>query len=83
MKESNLQLGANGGSAVVAEVQHSSGCDPQAQQHAEVIHQQNRGSPIPHWLHPPGTRAAHTGLDGLVETPQADRGVPEYTTTGH
>lgn len=65
----SLQLGTDGGSAVVAEVQHSSGRDPQAQQHAEVVHQQNRGSPIPRRLHLPATRAAHTGLDGLVETP--------------
>ena len=74
----NLQLGADGGPAVVAEVQHGSGAHPQTQQHTEVIHQQHRGSPLLWVVCPlsPLTGAAQTGPDKLVQTLQANRRIP-------
>lgn len=70
---SNLQLGADGGSAVVAEVQHGVDARPQTPQHAEVVHQQHRGSPL---LLLPDARTGRTGPDKLVETLQADGRIP-------
>lgn len=60
----------------MAEVQNSSNIDAQTQQYAEVIHQQHTWPPLlcsflqAAW-------ADHTGANKLIQTPQADSGVPE------
>lgn len=76
MSQSNLQLGADGRTAIMAEVQHGSHTDPQAQQHADVINQQHRGPPL---LSPisPTSRTAQSGVDTLVQTLQANSRIPE------
>lgn len=43
---SDLQLGADSGSAVMTEVQRRPNTDPQTQDHTEVIHQEHRGTPL-------------------------------------
>lgn len=70
----HLQLGADGGAAVMAEIQHGIHADAETQQHAQVIHQQ-RGGPAPTVLCAPGM--IDTGGNKLEETLQACLGIPE------
>lgn len=59
----------------MAEVQRSSDAHTQAQQNAKVIHQQHRGPPLLSITTADGA-AATTGLDKLIQTPQALTGIP-------
>lgn len=79
----HLQPWADGSSTVMAEVQHSSCADPQTQQHADVIHQHHRRSPLLPHISPLASvcSTAQCGADKLVQTLQASSGIPEETQT--